>query len=640
MSKKKFSFVVDLSQTMIVSNISNSKEDNQKLYCKCGHNQMYTQKIKRNIVKNYDELTEDGNSINSVVCEKCGEVYSSENKVFLINPNTEELYNVSYELENKGSKYQLIRHKFFVFHSEEKNEISKKEISDYLIVDVKSNKIKLNINQKLLNREVVSSVLGADFDSENKNISVDLDITNISLLEEFFDFKDSVNYEGLNNIYYLINVCKKNVTDLNKFNDVFFMNFINSDEIKFVIEQDDTESYYQYVDSGFGDGTKIKKKMVNGDYLFNLLNAYKLIFSLMTFENSSTIILTKGFNFFTKWIESKFLKSPKIYKKNDSTNPISIIETSLDDNKEIKISQTIYNSIKGVNDLEILINNDKHKILKKNELENLLQNYNSKRVYNLISKISNLHNRNEENMVNFKHVEHILKNKIDEDVKSDFLTTYVDTIRVIGLLELKDKLIFKCRDYKTLKDMHDDYSSRFNAMKDLRKAEIFKKAITPFESLNTVIGDVEFNVVSSTERLNLEGLQMNHCIYTYLNRICEEKYLAINVNHLITKERATAGFVRNSNKLELEQLKGFYNSRATKELIECTISFCNKNKISINTYNSDLTPDESRQRLMPGQMTELELIDYRNKIKVREEIEIKKKIKTENNTSFFKKIFK
>jgi hypothetical protein len=191
-------------------------------------------------------------------------------------------------------------------------------------------------------------------------------------------------------------------------------------------------------------------------------------------------------------------------------------------------------------------------------------------------------------------------------------------------LELKEKMIFKCKDYKTLKDIHDDYSSRFNAMKDLRKAEIFKKAISYFENLNTVIGDVEFNVVSTTERLNLEGLQMNHCIYTYLNRICDGNYLAINVNHLITKEKATAGFVRNGNKLELEQLKGFYNSRATKELIETTIDFCNKNKISINTFNSDLTPDESRQRLMPGQMTELELNDYRNKVKIKEEI--KKKI--------------
>ncbi len=625
MSKKKFSFVVDLSKTMIVSNISNSKEDNQKLYCKCGHTQLYSQKIKRNIVKNYDELTEDGNSIGSVVCENCKEVYNSENKVFLINPNTEELYNVSYELEKKGKKYKLIRHKFFVFHSEEKNEISKKEISDFLTVDVNLNKIKLEINQIYLNREIISSVLGLDFDLESKKISLNIDITNISLLEEFFYFKDSVNYEGLNNIYDLVNICKKNVTDLNKFNDVFFMNFINSDEIKLVIEQDGTESYCQYVDSGFGDGTKIKKKMVNGDYLFNLLNAYKLIFSLMTFENSSTIILTKGFNFFTKWIESKFLKSPTIYRENDSTNPISIIETSLDDNKKIKISQTIYNSIKGVNDLEVLINNHNHKILKKSELENLLQNYNSKRVYSLISKISNLHNRNEENMVNFKHIEHILKNKIDEDSKSDFLTTYVDTIRVVGLLELKEKMIFKCKDYKTLKDIHDDYSSRFNAMKDLRKAEIFKKAISYFENLNTVIGDVEFNVVSTTERLNLEGLQMNHCIYTYLNRICDGNYLAINVNHLITKEKATAGFVRNGNKLELEQLKGFYNSRATKELIETTIDFCNKNKISINTFNSDLTPDESRQRLMPGQMTELELNDYRNKVKIKEEIKKKKK---------------
>ncbi len=632
MSTKSFSFVVDLSQTMIVSNISSSKNDNQKLYCKCGHSQQYSQKIKRNIVKNYDELTEDGNSVKSVSCDNCGEIYDFNNKVFLINPNIEELYNIRYELVKKGSKCHLNRYKSLVFHSEVNNDISKKELVDSLVIDLKDNKIKLKVNEVFLNKEIISSVLGSDFNvSEQKVLSQTLDITNISLLEEFFHFKDSVNYEGLSDIYKLVQICKDNVKDLNKFNDVFFLNFINSNEINFDLEQDGTEVYYQYVDSGFGDANTIKRKIVNGDFLFNLLNAYKLLFSLMTFENSSTIILTKGFNFFTKWIESKFLKSPEIYKNNDSTNPISIIETSLNDNQEINISQTIYNSIRNISDLENIINNDKYKILKKNELENLLQNYNSKRVYNLISKISNLHNRNEENMVIFKHVEHILKNKIDEDVKSDFLTTYVDTIRVIGLLELKDKMIFKCKDYKTLKDMHDDYSSRFNAMKDLKKAEIYKKAVSQFEVLNTTIGDVEFMVVPTTERLNLEGLQMNHCIYTYLNRICDQVYLAINVNHLITNERATAGFIRKGNKLELEQLKGFYNSRATRELIETTLDFCNKNKIKINTYNSDLTPDKDRQRSMSGQMSEEHLF----KLRKEKGIEIEGKVKKKN----IKKIF-
>jgi Txe/YoeB family toxin of Txe-Axe toxin-antitoxin module len=638
MSTKSFSFVVDLSQTMIVSNISSSKNDNQKLYCKCGHSQQYSQKIKRNIVKNYDELTEDGNSIQSVVCGGCGEVYDFKNKVFLINPNIEELYNIRYTLEKNGSKYNLNRHKFLVFHSEANNDISKKEIVDTLVVDLKNNKIKLSVNEFFLNKEIISSVLGSDFNvSEQKLLSENLDITNISLLEEFFHFKDSVNYEGLSEIYKLVKTCKDNVKDLDKFNDVFFLNFINSNEINFDVEADGTEIYYQNIDSGFGDGTYIKKRIVNGDFLFNLLNAYKLLFSLITFENSSTIILTKGYNFFTKWIESKYLKSPEIYKNNDSTNPISIIETSLDDNQEIKISQTIYNSIKSVNDLENIINNDNFKILKKNELENLLQNYNSKRVYSLISKISNLHNRNEERMVNFKHVEHILKNNIDEDVKSDFLTIYVDTIRVIGLLELKDKTIFKCRDYQTLKGMHDDYTSRYNVMKDLKKAEIYKKSVSKFENLNTIIGDVEFTVVPTAERLNLEGLQMNHCIYTYLNRICDENYLAINVNHLITKERATAGFIRKGNKLELEQLKGFYNSRATRELIETTIEFCNKNKLTINTFNRDLTPEESRQRPMPGQMSENDLFNIMKEKGVEVEVKTKKK---EFKETFLKKIFK
>ena len=72
---------------------------------------------------------------------------------------------------------------------------------------------------------------------------------------------------------------------------------------------------------------------------------------------------------------------------------------------------------------------------------------------------------------------------------------------------------------------------------------------------------------------------MQHCIYTYLNRICERGYLAINVTHKLSKERATAGFFRNGEKLELDQLKGYYNSRATSEMIQAVMEFCKKNKI-------------------------------------------------------------
>ena len=221
-----------------------------------------------------------------------------------------------------------------------------------------------------------------------------------------------------------------------------------------------------------------------------------------------------------------------------------------------------------------------------------------------------------------RHIEHILKCKLDIG-KNDFLTTYADTMRTIDLLDLRDKHIFKCKDFDSLKEMHDDLSARYNAIKDEKKAEIFIKSVEPFKKLNSKIGDVEFEVVPNTEKLNLEGLQVQHCIYTYLNRICDRKYLAINVTHKLSKERATAGFHRTGDKLELDQLKGFYNSRATAEVIHSVVEFCKKNKI--NTKGAyDLNPEPSRERPMPGQLSTKELKELREKIEKENEKKSKK----------------
>jgi hypothetical protein len=154
--------------------------------------------------------------------------------------------------------------------------------------------------------------------------------------------------------------------------------------------------------------------------------------------------------------------------------------------------------------------------------------------------------------------------------------------------------------------------------------------------LNCQIGDIVFEVVRDTQRLNLEGLQMQHCIYTYLNRICDRTYLAVNVTHLLSKERATAGFYRTGDKLEFDQLKGFYNSRATREVIEATIEFCKKNKISTrNSY--DLSFDSGRTRPMPGQLSEKELAELRAKIAKEKEEEEKKNKNKKNAESDNKK---
>lgn len=667
---KKPSFIVDLSSSMIVSSgTSFSEKTSQKLYCKCGNNQTFNSKVVRNIIKNYDELTEDSESLKSITCNSCNTVYDKLEKIYLLEPNVEEIYQVKYDFKNKQSSLNPLKNvfliektKYIAKYNTSKENLLFSEVTDVLEIYVNQKRCKINMTAPFeKNESIYDSKMDAD--KLDKTISEDIDITNVKFLEEFFSYTDSVKYIGFNDLSSSMEELKSCVKDLEKFDSVYFIDFIKSKN-KILSDKDENNNitYFQEVDSGFGDGQHIKKKLNLGDYLFNTMNSYKLLISMITFDNASCIIHTKGYNFFKNWIESNFILKPRVYKTNKATNPNSIIEVSMHYNKDgsdrvpaknlgdkkivvgktLKISSTIYNSIKLVSNLETLNECNYLNYLSKENIEFLMQNYEPTRVYGIISRVNKSRQTNDGVVMNFKNIKHILD--CNMDLKStDFINIYKDTIRVIDLLDLKEKVIFKCKTYNQLKDLHDDYTSRYNAMKDAKKSEFYAKSVVNFKLLNCQMADVKFEVVDTAERLNLEGLQMHHCIYTYLNRICEKEYLAINVTHVITNERATAGFVRKGNDLYLEQLKGYYNSRATSEMIEATFAFCKENKISIkNTYSSDMNADKNRQRMMPGQMSEEELFEIRKKdFKNSDD---SKEILNNNNegvvTNFIKKIFK
>lgn len=663
MSTKKPSFIVDMSSSMVISNISEDLKSSSKgqiLYCKCGNVQRFKGKLVRSVIKNYDELTEDSESLKSITCTSCNRVYDNLKKLYLLEPNLQELYSVDYDLETKEeeSGFTIKRLKSVVEYCSSKDVLMFSKSVDTLEVDLlkRQSIIKLSTPSIL----DVKSIDGSSRNGDDKAIgteSVKVDITNAKILEEFFAYSDSNNYSGFENILKSLDLIKVHIKDLDKFDSVYFIDFIKS-KSKIELEKSDSGSieYYQNLDSGFGDGKMVKKKLNLGDYLFNSMNGYKLLLSVLSFENASCIIHTKGYNFFKLWSESNYIHSPRLYADRKATNPHSIIELSmietykksmtnqgfsLSDLPHLKISSTIYNSIKLMSHMDTLNKVYHYKLTSKNQLEFLLQNYEADRVYSILSKILKNDLSTEEVSLKFKNIKHILDNKMDEG--HDYVVIYRDTIRVVDLLDVKAKVIFKCKNYNQLKELHDDYSARYNAMKDAKKSEFYSNSVSGFIKLNTQIGDVKFEIVETAEKLNLEGLQMHHCIYTYLNRICEKKYIAINVTHLITKERATAGFVRVGDKLQLEQLKGYYNSRATRELIESTLMFCDEKKIDVkNTFSSDMRPDRDRQRMMPGQMSEDKLFEIRNNNKDNSEHESQSLKKKENHLvkSFIKKIFK
>lgn len=638
--KKTLSFIVDLSQSMVVkSKILEKKDEGQLFFCKCGNKEKISSKVVRNIIKNYDEITEDSESLKLITCKKCNTTYDDNEQLYLLEKDIPFIYFVEYKTEFIGKNTFLIyKEKKMAIYNPENGEIEFFTKKDYISFDLLNKKIILEIKKPLqINNNIYKL-------NENDNLNTisfndEIDISNVRYLDDFFSYSESVNYCGFEEISKSLNFLKTQIKDLEKFESIHIVDFIKekNDVLLEFLESGEIK-YFKNIESGFGDGKLIKKRLNIGDYLFNTLSSYKLIVSLISFENASCIIHTKGFEFFKQWRQSNFVLKPEVYRKYNATNPNSIIEVSINYNDEgkrrdglnlpksfkqeklnpiLKISNTIFSSIKKISNLNTLSDCNVVNFIKKENIEFLFQNYDNNRVYFLMNKF--IKSSYSDIKINFKNFKHILDTNMDLDSRFDIFT-YIDTLRVIDLLEIKDKIIFKCKNYHQLKKLHDNYTSRYNAIKDAKKSEIYKKTVSEFKKLNTQIGDVKFEVVESSEKLNLEGLEMNHCIYTYLDRICEKKYLAININHILSGERATAGFIVEGEELFLEQLKGYYNSRATKEIIDVTLEFCLKNKINITkAYESDITPDKTKQRQISGQISEEKL----NEIRVSKEQEEK-----------------
>jgi hypothetical protein len=649
------SFVVRLFSSSNIEYFETSikaikRSDNHILYCNCGNEQHFNSSLVRELFLNSIELVENFNSLQSIQCNKCGKIYDKSEKLILMEPDIPIKYLVDYNLEFiKEDSYILNKEKHISFYSSKEKKLFNLKEKDIFKLDLKNNKFNLKINTPFdeLNKEnnFLRDNFLRDYNSNFINLeeiedvkpSSNLDLTNVRNLDDFFNFDSFTKYYGFEEISKVLDLLKVKLKDLDKFESVYFVDFIKKKH-KLIKDKDNSGEilYFKEVESGFGDGKIIKKNLNTGDYLFNSLNSFKLIVSILSFESASSIIHTKGYNFFKQWLDSIYVLSPSIYNKHNATSPNSIMEVSLNYNKEgkrrvvksssntfynfcqqkkdLKVSNTIYNSISLIDGLGVLNDCNRSGLLSKVNLEFLFQNYKSNRVYSLLKKVIKSLSNNEKNLV-FRNIKHILDANIDLE-RNDFITIYRDTIRMIEILEVKEKVIFKCKNFKELKGLHDDYTVRCNAIKDAKKVEDYKNSVSKFLYLNSKIDDVNFEVVESLERLNIEGLEMNHCIYTYLDRICQKSYLAINVTHQITNERATAGFLVKGKNIYLEQIKGYFNSRATKELIEKTLEFCEVNEISIEeVHNSDIIPNKERQRLMKGQITEEELMEIRKKNK-------------------------
>lgn len=639
MSKKQtkpYAFLVDVGKTMIEQNrmVSEGK-DKQKLYCKCGGEITLNAKVRRNVVRNHDTTTEDKSSLDSITCRDCSSVISETNKVNLLRPDMEEIFDIKYSMttfiNSKGEEVITLRKtKGFAFYQQAKDELAILYKTDFIKYNKTTRQTYTFINQPA-NDDITSNAAANSKDSANVSEAVCL--SKLDRMSTFFKFYEFVFYSGIDQAFNFIVEVTKSVPDAESAKRIGFVAFAHKNsEIIYETDSQGYQQMFQMKDDGFGMGVKAKKRLNVGDYLTRLRDMSELFFSMASFPSIATIFMTKDYKFMRNLLTSEHKCNPNVYKFHEATFPAKILEVSTNfstngskRNSEknrpadfyLKISPVIYKNIREALDMSVLLNVTSKGYLSKTEIETLFQQYERERLYKLFKAMEK--QMRDEIRLTMKHVIHILKANID-NTPNEFLQHYVDTIRAITNLEMEPNYIFGAKNYKEMKEMHDDLAARYNAVKDKEKAKFYLKAVADFPNANMVIGDVEFTVVPTLEGLNKEGMTMGHCVYTYLSRVCDRKYLAVHVQHLISNERATLGLYRNSD-LEFDQLKGYQNSRASHEMIEATIEYMKKNKISNKHNNSDLQPSPSSQKRMQDYLKDEEVA----KIRAEREKEARKK---------------
>ena len=657
MEKREYAFLVDIGKTMIDTNrISSEGKDSQRLYCKCGATKEIKNKIKRYVVKKHDTTVEDKHSVESVKCDKCSTVYSQNNKVFLLVPDEDEIFKINFYTEVKGGDIFLYREKYFAnFNtSTDKLEDTIKRV-DFIKFNKKTKKTTIFLDKPSLDKSLTQQKT-----TDNNNVNESVGLSKIQRLDHFFTYYDfaATSYFGLSNIFTFFNKIDEVVADLDQIKKLvptISYTYNNREVIEEINPINGDVNSYTNENSGYGDGKKYKKPLNIGSYLARFVELSKVFICVADFQSITTILLTKKSTFFKDFIHSKNVLSSDIYTKHDATSPGKIIEISMnydsngsvkpaidsrrinpnaeegEDTNYLKVSPIIYKNIVSPSDLETLLSIYRKKFISKTDIETLFQNYETERLYKFYKSLDR--ERIDDSIpFSIKQIKHILDRNLDGaqegQLQTNYIHLYTDTLRTMGLLELKENYIYNIKSNKELKDVHDDLAARYNAIKDAKKAEFYKKSVSEFKDLNTTIDDISFTVISTLENLNKEGMTMGHCVYTYLDKVIERNYLTVHVQHLISNERATLGLSRTNGGLNYDQLKGYQNSRATGEMIDAVIEFLKAKKIKQAGNSSDLSKSPGNQKRMHDYLSDKEVMEIRQK-RAEKEQKAKKKAKVE-----------
>lgn len=677
----KRSYIVDLGYTMLRPERMNPTTgvDNQELFCKCGTRYKYKGKVKKEVVIHSGPIQYDKFSLDSIVCPNCHEKYDLSNTPHLLEPDLQKIVECNYFrktfIDSKNQQISsLIRERKYALFRREDSTLKEISIYDQLSFNHETRKSILFINNSVFpdenlaqiepENDSLNSINSDEKIRENnffeKNISVTIAAGNLFKLKQFFGHILDVQYVNLEEAFLYFKELSKFVPDFDEMSNLPFISSIwdsyhifsekiNLGGVEKIIE-------YRLVDDEFSfSEEKVKEEFQPGIYLNCLSSIADLFLAVTSYSNLTTLYLTKGYVFFEEFIKSKLCAFTNVLNYHSATYPNKIIEVAMNynqagalkPNKEdvklpldsykgkesksqitnnlLKISNVICNSIKYPKDIEVVKNFYDKSYLNKTELEILLNKYDDSEVFPVLGFLGQSSSKSD--VLSFRHIEHIIRYKLYENYSTDFLNSYLDTIRTInsiidtqgkvkeyikkrgtslsamekealkGYLDVKPSLLFEAKNSRALKRLHDNMSVLYSTFQDATKVARYAEAVEKRLNMNRIINYISLEVIPSAIELQREHQVMHHCINTYLDRIGRGEYLAVRCVDIISNEQATLGLVINNKSITFDQLKAFWNSRATPHIISAVQEFCKIHKIDERVGTTrDLTVDNSSVR--------------------------------------------
>lgn len=359
----------------------------KKLFCSCGHSFYVSLKFKKKVATNFKEETviiKDEQSFHTITCRNCNKEYN----------NFDNLLEIGMKLYEN-----IIDERFLIYSDEEKIKITK--INRYIGVNLHSEKLFFKETKKHLvyNKKTKRFYLidNVGVKCKNKIFSFGLRCSKEAFMRNIQpSLRHKVCYYSLNKNYMIKNIEQSCVKPLNNILNLFLQE----------IDERDRSEIKSMIDDSFLSKEKINElrlkdhKSISNferEILSNYFDALSLVTSIIQFPQISTVLFTKGFNFFKELNSFNILPNASLLKRKNETKPKKIIEDII-----IKTVYQSYNEYKTfsktyeqIDDYDITINRLKKR--KKNILnfslsKNLFQNINCKDDLYCLSMLGSLNN--------------------------------------------------------------------------------------------------------------------------------------------------------------------------------------------------------------------------------------------------------